>query len=224
MRKQVPYEHEHVERFDKLANLETCADMEVILQPDQTQQIESSPQQIQTQKNSPRLIIKAPKMSVYNKRSISKALGASGQQNVPKKMKITQSPQIVNLEEEEPKEKMNMDMVESRTKNKEANIGNMPKGESNSRDFSSKKHVFNKAPGAVYQSKEDWANQYAVKGNMAMSEIRDLLPEVERISQHKSSLFSIRDVEMKALNIAVADEDKCMKSSCIMKISVPIIR
>jgi chromosome segregation ATPase len=41
-----------------------------------------------------------------------------------------------------------------------------------------------------------------------MSEIRDLLPEVERISQHKSSLFSVRDVERKTFNIAVADEDK----------------
>jgi hypothetical protein len=73
MSKQGPYEHEHVEGFDKLANLETCADMEVTLQPDQTQQIESAPQQIQTQKTSPRLIIKAPKMSVYNKRSSSEA-------------------------------------------------------------------------------------------------------------------------------------------------------
>jgi hypothetical protein len=49
-------------------------------------------------------------MSVYNKRRSSEALGPSGQQNVPKKIKITQSPQIVNLEEEEPKEKTNMDM------------------------------------------------------------------------------------------------------------------
>jgi hypothetical protein len=42
MRKQGPYEHEHVEGFDKLTNLETCADMEVILQTDQTQQIDST--------------------------------------------------------------------------------------------------------------------------------------------------------------------------------------
>jgi hypothetical protein len=48
MRKQGPYEHEYVEGFDKMANLETCADMEVILQPDQTQQIESTLQQTQT--------------------------------------------------------------------------------------------------------------------------------------------------------------------------------
>jgi hypothetical protein len=44
-------------------------------------------------------------MSFYRKRSSSEALGTSGRQNVPKKTKITQSPQIVNLEEEEPKMK-----------------------------------------------------------------------------------------------------------------------
>jgi len=31
MSKKGPYEHHHVEGFDKLANLETCAHMEVIL-------------------------------------------------------------------------------------------------------------------------------------------------------------------------------------------------
>jgi hypothetical protein len=40
MRKQGPYEHEYVEGFDKLANLETCADMEAMLQLAQTQQVE----------------------------------------------------------------------------------------------------------------------------------------------------------------------------------------
>jgi hypothetical protein len=44
VRKQGPYEHEHVEGFDKLANLETCVDMEVTLQNDQTKQIELAPQ------------------------------------------------------------------------------------------------------------------------------------------------------------------------------------
>jgi hypothetical protein len=72
--------------------METCADMEVTLQPDQKQQIELAPQQIQTHKTFPRLIIKAPKMSVYNKMSSSEALGTSGQQNVLNKVKITQSP------------------------------------------------------------------------------------------------------------------------------------
>ena len=45
MNNQVPYEHEYVEGFDKLANLETCIDMESILQPSQTQQAGPTPQQ-----------------------------------------------------------------------------------------------------------------------------------------------------------------------------------
>ena len=138
-------------------------------------------------------------------------MDSSSQGNILKKMKITPSSQVVDLEEEEPKEKMNMEMVESRTKNEETNIDSMPQGESSSRDFSNKKNVFNKTPGAIYQSKEDLASQYVVKGNLAMSEIRDLLLEVENISQHKSSLFSFKDVERKTLNIAVVDEDKVSK-------------
>jgi hypothetical protein len=43
MSRQGPYENEHVEGFDKLANLETCAYMEVTLQHDQTKQTESTP-------------------------------------------------------------------------------------------------------------------------------------------------------------------------------------
>jgi hypothetical protein len=46
----------------------------------------------------------------------------------------------------------------------------MPQSESSSRDFSSKKHIFDRAPGEIYQSKEDLAKQYAVKGSLAMSE------------------------------------------------------
>ena len=41
-----------------------------------------------------------------------------------------------------------------------------------------------------------------------MSEIRDLIPEVERVSRHKSSLFSVKDVERKTLNITMVDEDE----------------
>jgi hypothetical protein len=47
-----------------------------------------------------------------------------------------------------------------------------------------------------------------VKGSLAMSEIRELIPKVEKISHHKSSLFIVKDIEKKTLNIAVADEDK----------------
>ena len=44
MNRQSPYGHEQVEEFDRLANLEVCANMEITLQPDHTQQIESAPQ------------------------------------------------------------------------------------------------------------------------------------------------------------------------------------
>jgi hypothetical protein len=206
--KQGPYEHEHVEGFDKLANLETCVDMEVTLQHDHTKQTERSPQQSPVEKPSPRLVFKAPKMSVYNKRSSSEALGADSRQDTSKKMKITPPSQVVDLEEEDPKGKTCMEMVESATKNEEVGTGIVPQSESNTKVFSSKKHIFSKTPGAIYQSKEDLMNQYVVKGSMANSEIRDLLPEVEKTSQHKVSLLSVRDVERKTFNIAVVDDDK----------------
>jgi hypothetical protein len=147
-------------------------------------------------------------MSVYNKRSSSEALSASSQQNILKKMKITPSSQVVDLEEEELEKKTSMEMVEGATKNKDAGKGSKPQSESSSRVFSNKKHIFSKTPGAVYQSKEDLMNQYVVKGSMANSEIRDLFPEVEKISHHKASLLSVRDMERKTFNIAVADDDK----------------
>jgi hypothetical protein len=208
MNKQAPYEHEHVEGFDKLENLEVCVDMEAILQPTQTQQVEETLQQSQTQQAPQKLIFKVPKVSVYNKRSSSEAMGTSDQQTAPKKMKITQSPQIVNLEEEEPREQVNLDMVESGTSTVEVEKERKLQSEGNSRTFSSKKHIFDKTSGAAYQSKEDLEKQYAEKGNMAMGEMRDLVPEVENISQHKSSLFTVRDIEKRTFNIAVADEDK----------------
>jgi hypothetical protein len=123
-------------------------------------------------------------------------------------MKITSSSQIVDLEEEEPKEKTCMEMVEGVTKNEEAGTENRTQTESNTKVFSSRKHIFSQTPGAVYQSKEDLMNQYVVKGSMANSEIRDLFPEVEKTSQFKASLLSVRDVEKKTFNIAVVDDDK----------------
>jgi hypothetical protein len=101
-----------------------------------------------------------------------------------------------------------MDMVESGTSKEETGKRIMPHSERNSRAFSSKNHIFDQAPGAVYQSKEDLAKKYAVKGSMAMSEIRELILEVENISQNRSSMFSVRDIENKTLNIAISDEDK----------------
>jgi hypothetical protein len=154
------------------------------------------------------LIIKFPKVSVYSKRRSSEALGTNSEQTAPKKMKITQSPQIVDLEDEETKEQVNMDMVESGTNNVEVGKGSKLQSEGISRTFSSKKHIFDKESGAAYQSKKDLAKQYVEKGNLDMNEMMELIPEVEKISQHKSSLFIVRYVEKKTFNIAVADEDK----------------
>jgi hypothetical protein len=42
MNKQAPYEHEHVEGFNKLEIIDVYADMEAILQPSQTQQMEET--------------------------------------------------------------------------------------------------------------------------------------------------------------------------------------
>jgi hypothetical protein len=43
---------------------------------------------------------------------------------------------------------------------------------------------------------------------MALGKMRELVPEVENISQHKYSLFTVRDIEKRTFNIAVADEYK----------------
>ena len=64
-------------------------------------------------------------------------------------MKITQSPHIVDLEEEEPKEQVNMDKVESGTSTVEFGKGRNLQSEGSSRNFSNKKHIFLKAPGAT---------------------------------------------------------------------------
>jgi hypothetical protein len=42
-------------------------------------------------------------------------MATNDQQTSPKNMKITQSPQIMDLVEEEPKEQVNLDIVESGT-------------------------------------------------------------------------------------------------------------
>ena len=43
---------------------------------------------------------------------------------------------------------------------------------------------------------------------MALGEMRELVPKMENISQHKYSLFTIGYVENRTFNIVVADEDK----------------
>jgi hypothetical protein len=114
----------------------------------------------------------------------------------------------VYLEKEEPKEQVNMDMVESGTGTIEVEKGRKHQSEGNSRTFSRKKHIFDKTYGATYHSKEDLEKQYAEKGNMALHEMRELIPELEKISQHKYSLFIVSDIEKRNFNIAMVDEDK----------------
>jgi hypothetical protein len=96
------------------------------------------------------LIVKASKLSVYNKRNSLEALGVDSHQDIPKKMKITPPSQVVDLEEEEPKEKTSMEMVERASKTEEAGTRSMPQSESSTRVFSRKKNIFSKTPGAVY--------------------------------------------------------------------------
>jgi hypothetical protein len=104
-----------------------------------------------------------------------------------------------------------MDMVESGINNVEFGKGRNLQSEGSSRTFNNKKHIFDKVARATYQSKEDLEKQYAKKGNFSMNEMRELIPKVENISQHKYSLFIVRYVEKKTFNITIADEDKVSK-------------
>jgi hypothetical protein len=97
--------------------------------------------------------------SVYNKRSSSKSMGTSDQKTSPKKMKITQPPQIVDLEEEDPKEQVNLDMVESGTSTVDVENGSKLQSEAISRTFNSKKHIFDKKKlGKLINPKKTWQN------------------------------------------------------------------
>jgi hypothetical protein len=46
------------------------------------------------------------------------------------------------------------------------------------------------------------------KRKESLSEIMNLMLEVKKSSQHKSSLFTVRDIERKTFNIAIAEENK----------------
>jgi hypothetical protein len=101
------------------------------------------------------LIIKAPKLSIFNKRSSSEDLGASDQQDTLKKMRATSPFPIIDLEEEGQKGKMHMEMVDTKVQNEEINPKDKPQNEGSMKVFSSRKHIFGQTPGMVYQSKED---------------------------------------------------------------------
>jgi hypothetical protein len=59
----------------------------------------------------------------------------------------------VNLEEEDPREQVNLDMVESGTSTVEVQKERKLQSEGISRTFSNKKNIFDKTYGASYQSK-----------------------------------------------------------------------
>jgi hypothetical protein len=99
-------------------------------------------------------------------------------------------------------------MVENGTIIVKVEKGSKLQSEGNLRTFSRKNHIFDKTYGASYQCKEDLEKQYDEKGNKAMGEMMDLVPKVENISQHKSSMFTVRDIDKRTFNIPVADEDK----------------
>ena len=60
----------------------------------------------------------------------------------------------MDLEEEEPKEQVNTDTVESGTSTVEVEKESKLQSEGSSRTFSSKKHIFDKSSGASYQSEK----------------------------------------------------------------------
>jgi hypothetical protein len=115
--------------------------------------VEATLKQSKKQQALQKLIVKVRKMSVHSKRSSSEAMGTNDQYNYPKNMNISQSPQIVNLEEEEPREQVNLDMVESGTSTVEVEKESKLQNEGNSRTFSSKKNIFDKKYGETYHSK-----------------------------------------------------------------------
>jgi hypothetical protein len=59
----------------------------------------------------------------------------------------------VNLEEEDPREQVNLDMVESGTSTVEVQKESKLQSEGISRTFINKKNIFDKTYGASYQSK-----------------------------------------------------------------------
>jgi hypothetical protein len=142
------------------------------------------------------------------KEAFQETMDIDVEQTAKKKMKIVQPKQIVDLEDEGPRDQLNLNTVESGTNIVEIEERIQFESEGSSRVSHSQKYYFDKAPDAAYQSREDLEKQYDEKRNVALGEIRDLFPEVEKNSQLKSSLFTVRDIENKTFNIAVAEENK----------------
>jgi hypothetical protein len=123
-------------------------------------------------------------------------------------MKIIQPKQILDLEDEGPRDQVNLNIVESGTSIVEIEERNQLESEVISRVFHTQKYYFDKVLDATCLSIEDLAKTYAEKINVALGEMRDLFCEVEKITQQKYSLFTVRYTANKTFNIAVAEEDK----------------
>jgi hypothetical protein len=195
MNKNAPYEHEPIEGLENFVNLEECVDVEAPVQKAPTQQ------------SIPKVVIKVPKSSTQSKRIVSEAMDIDPEHTARKKMKTIQTEQYVDLEDEGPKEQTCLDMVESGTSVIESRADQL-ESEGSSGAFHSQKYYFSQASKEAYQSKEDLSKWYAEKRKESLSEIMNLMPEVKKYSQHKSSLFTVRDTERKTFNISIAEEDK----------------
>ena len=121
--------------------MEVCVDVEVPLQ------------QVQTQKPPKNLVIKISKAIVYNKRTISETMDIDVEQTAKKKMIIVETMQIVDLEDEGPRDQVNLNTVESATNIVEIEERSQLESEGNSRSFHSQKYYFDKAPNTTYQSR-----------------------------------------------------------------------
>ena len=140
-------------------------------------------------------MIKITKASVHNKRSILETMDINVEQIAKKNKKIIQPKQIIDLEDEGPRDQVNLNNVESGTSIVEIEERSQLESEVISRVFHTQKYYFDKVLDATCLSIEDLAKTYAEKINVALVEMKDLFCEVEKITQHKYSLFTVRYTE-----------------------------
>jgi hypothetical protein len=129
MNKNAPYEHEPIEGLENFVNLEECVDVEAPVQKTQTQQ------------STPKVVVKVPKYSTRSKRIVSEAMDIDPEHTTRKKMKTFQTKKYVDLEDEGPKEKIGLDMVESGTSVIKSRADQL-ESEGSSGSFHSQKYYF----------------------------------------------------------------------------------
>jgi hypothetical protein len=102
------------------------------------------------------------------------------EQTAKKKMKIVQPKKIIDLEDEGPIDQLNLNIVESATSILQIEERSQFESEGISIVFHNQKYYFDKAPDTAYHSREDLEKKYAEKRNVALGEIMDLFPEVQK--------------------------------------------